>query len=412
MKKKNTAALAVVFLPLLVLSSGVIVASARRTPKTATTTAPGKASERIASFLSETKRAPAAMAPEAPKTPVDRAQIRTQVIACLERLRYVGRRSAECKELWPEASTEEEGRALQREKVALDAENQELYGRLRELAAQDPATIVDIVLTARELPERLRLMGLIAPDIDAEYTSEDGPSGPLLSRLLGLLSGDADERAHLAAFGAYIPRPNRDLGRALVQLLNDPDLHVRIHAANSLMQLSRWGSLREFLGGQVSVLMQAAQRNDSVNDSHTRGDALRTLAVLGVDEADQFLLQQFENLEVRNDYSRVEAVAWAAPRIAARYQPRLVLAILRALDLPFQDDFHVELQRIAGYLSAEQQPAVLAAIANRPAIEMRSTSTVIGNHSGRPQRMLMRVGDFSEERRTYPITRRRWTPAD
>ena len=232
MKAKTAAVLAVILIPLLVIGTGVFVATRHRLTKSAAPARSGPS--RVATWLSEGQAknaaAPQPLEPVA-AIPVDRAQRRHDFVTRLERLRFVGRRSVECKALWPEALTEEEGRALQREKVALDAENGELYKKLCELAAQDPGMIVELVLSARDLPERLRLQGLIVPELRAEIASEDAPSGPLLAGLLTMAAGDADERAHLAALAGYIGRVNREFARTLVQLINDPDLHVRIHAA-------------------------------------------------------------------------------------------------------------------------------------------------------------------------------------
>jgi RNA polymerase sigma factor (sigma-70 family) len=390
MKTKAAAALAVVLIPLLLLGGGVWVASGRMGSRPVVESPAGKkGSEKIAAFLSEAKSAPVAKTPEpiaVSKPPIDRAQIRAQIIASLERMRYVGGRSWQCKELWPEASTEEEGRALQREKVALDKESGELYRILCDLAAQDPPTIVDLVKNGGDIPWRLSLAGLIAPEVDAEISTEDAPSGPLLAELLTLALGDAEDRVHIAAFAGKLTRANRDLGKMLITMMDDSDLNVRVHSAMSLATLSEWGLLRQFLTEQIPGLRQAALRDDAMNDHHTRGCALRVLASLGVDEADDFVLQQFESLESRHDFDRITAVLWAAPRIVPRHEARLVMAILRALDLPFQEHIHPALLGVAQHLSKEARETVSRAAGLRtPVYGVPPQSPRMAMPRGRPR---------------------------
>ncbi|HKS17269.1 MAG TPA: hypothetical protein VJU16_08145, partial [Planctomycetota bacterium] len=121
MRFRLAAVLAAVLIPLLALGTGVFIAAGRSSPTTAPQAKSGPS--RVAEWLEEGRvNAPAAPKPleTAAATPVDRARLRYEITTCLARIRYVGGRSSQCKELWPMASTEEEGRALQREKVALD----------------------------------------------------------------------------------------------------------------------------------------------------------------------------------------------------------------------------------------------------------------------------------------------------
>ena len=324
--KAKAAAVAVVLIPLLGLSVGVVVASARRSAGPVTETRERKPNPKVQAWLAESKNRPA----PAPKTPEavverkavpDRGRIRAEFVTTLERLRYVRRRSAECKELWPEASTEEEGRALQREKVILDEESGVLYRSLMELAAQDPANIVELVTTARNLPERLTLMGLIAPDVNSEITSETAPSGPLLSGLLSLARGETEEKTYFAAFAGQLRRANRDLGQALITLMADEDFHVRKHAGQSLWALANGGDLKEFLKEQIPALKQAALRQGEGLDYLCVGNPLKILASIGTEEADDFVLHRFESIESRNDYEAIAAALIAAPRIAEPTRP-------------------------------------------------------------------------------------------
>lgn len=360
MKTKTAAGLAVILLPLLLLGGGVWVASARRSPAPwAAPPAGTTGSPKVAAFLSES-RAPASAAAEPAdaliqaKVPIHRAQIRAEIVTTLERRRYVGRRSAECKELWPEASTEEEGRALQREKVALDKEWGPLGGKLKELAASDPANIVEMVRSAHDLPERLQLMGLIAPDVNSEIATEESLSGPLLAGLLSLAHGETEEKMYFAAFAGKLTRANRELGQALLTLMADSDFHVSKHAGQALWALADQGALKEFFKGQIPALKQAALRQGEELDYQYVGTPLKILASIGADEADVFVLHRFETIESRNDYETITAVLISASRIAGRHEARLVLAILRALELPGQPYMHENLLRVAEHLPPEK----------------------------------------------------------
>ena len=358
--KAKAAAVAVVLIPLLGLSVGVVVASARRSAGPVTETRERKPNPKVQAWLAESKHRPA----PAPKTPEavveqkavpDRGRIRAEFVTTLERLRYVRRRSAECKELWPEASTEEEGRALQREKVILDEESGVLYRSLMELAAQDPANIVELVTTARDLPERLTLMGLIAPDVNSEITSEAAPSGPLLAGLLSLAHGETEEKTYFAAFAGQLRRANRELGQALMTLMADADFHVRKHAGESLMALADAGELKEFLKGQIPALKQAALRQGEPLDYLCVGSPLKILATIGAEEADDFVLHRFEAMESWNDHETIIAAYIAAPRLVARHEARLVMAILRGLELPASSGLYYSLLQVAEHLSPEQR---------------------------------------------------------
>jgi hypothetical protein len=362
MKRRAAAALAVVLIPLLLLGGGVWVAAARtRSMLRADSPSGRKASAKIAAFLSESKDSSRAVHTIPVQialsgVPIDRVNCRSQIIASLERLWQVERRAGECKELWPEASTEEEGRALQREKVVLDKDIAHLRKELDALAATDPASIVDLVKNGGDIPYRLRLAGLIAPEIDAEISSEDAPSGPLLSGLLTQASGDAGERAHLAAFAGQLLRANRDLGRVLLNLMNDPDPVVRMNAASSVCELARVGRLKEFLAEQSDQLRNLSMLALAPSDSRTRGSALRTLAALGSDAADDFVLQRFEELQLRSDaVDSYQALQMVARRMAGRNEARLFTAIQRALDLPFERDIHYGLRGVAFSLSPERR---------------------------------------------------------
>ena len=264
MKSRTWLAAAVIFLPLFFLAGGIGItvwrradASIRSNPTPTAGCAKGK------QWLAEgTPGTPVMAEPIAKDAPLERQEIRRRIVASLDRLYFVTRRSRECKELWPEAATEEEGRALQREEVGLRGGSGLIHRRLAELAEMDPANIVEMVRHARELSQRLQLMGLIAPDVEDEIASEDGPSGPLLSGLLMLAQGDPEEKMHFASFASRLTHGNRELGRVLLAFMADQDRDVRSNGAIALSELSRGGSLREFLRENTAALKQAAVRGD------------------------------------------------------------------------------------------------------------------------------------------------------
>jgi len=364
---KKAAMVAVVLIPLLTIGTGVLVAARRSSVKTA---APAKTGpSKIATWLAEGQ----AKSPPTPipfdtiaGAPVDRAKVRGGIVATMERLSYVTRRIAECRELGPESATEEEGRAHQREKVSLDAERAELYKALSALAAEDPATILDLVRTAYDLPERQSLAGLIAPEIDKELEAGEGPSGPLLSGLLTLATGDVEDRMHLGRFAGQLMRGNRELGRALLNLMNDPDSNVRMNAAPSLGELMRKGSLRDFLTEQMAELRNLSMLDLGPGDHVTRGGALRALAALRVDAADDFVFERFEGVQSRDDaLAMILPVATVAPRMASRNESRLAAAMLRALEFPFQRDIHYSIRGMTHYLSPGNREEVLRVLATR-----------------------------------------------
>ncbi|HTF58061.1 MAG TPA: HEAT repeat domain-containing protein [Planctomycetota bacterium] len=241
--------------------------------------------------------------------------------------------------------------------------------------------IVDLVRTATDLPDRRRLAGLIAPDVDAEFTSEDAPSGPLLSGLLTQATGDVEDRLYLAAFAGQLMGGNRDLGRVLLNLMNDPDHNVRMNAAASLSELARGGALKAFLTEQAAALQELSIRDLVYSDYQVRGGALRTLAALKSESADDFILQRFEGLQSRTDsLYGLQAAMMVAPRVAARHEARLVAAILRALELPFERDIHYGLRHMAYSLSAGKREEMLRLIDLKPpdpALGAVSTSFVV-----------------------------------
>ena len=367
MKVRTVAATAVILVPLLALGTGVWVATARRSSPKVVPASSGPS--KIATWLAEGKATPvpAPIPLEAVAgAPVDRARVRAGIVATMQRLSYVRRRSAECKDLGPESSTEEEGRAYQREWVALRAEWIELYKTLTALAGQDPATILDLVRTAYDLPERHSLVGLIAPEIDREIEKSEGPSGPLLSGLLALATGDVEDRMHLGRFAGQLMRGNRDLGRALLNLMNDPDPNVRINAAPSLGELVRHGGLRDFLTEQIGELRNLAVLDMGPGDHVVRGGALKALAALRLDTADDFVLERFEGVQSRDDaLAMILPVSNVARRLANRNESRLVAAMLRALEFPFQRDIHFAIRGMTHSLSPANREEVLRVLASR-----------------------------------------------
>ena len=400
MRAKTAAAATVVLIPLLVLGVGVGVATARRNTKPAAEAARPKPNPKIETWIAESKDrgTPKSMPSESVavrNSPLERAQVRAVIVATLERLRYVGRRAAECKQLWPDASTEEEGRALQREKVALDAEYGELSCKLCELAAQDPEGIVDLVRSARELPERVRLMGLIAPDVDVEIASEDAPAGPLLSGILTLAMGDVEERMHLAAFAGQLTRANRDIGIILVALMKDSDGNVRMNAAHALTGLALTGQLKNLLTRETAVLQQLSLLDEGPMDYHTRGSALIALASLGTDPADDWVLHRFESATTLEHFN-VRAMEMAASRIVQRHEARLVLAMGNAVERAHGSSL-VHLRRLAELLPEASRTEFQRAYDAKVARQYRTPTWMTPRMApqGKAQRRMTSVTRFS-----------------
>jgi len=198
------------------------------------------------------------------------------------------------------------------------------------------------------LPERVRLMGLIAPEVDDEITSEDAPSGPLLTGILTLATGDTEDRMHLAAFVGQLTRANRDIGTMLLTLMKDPDPQVRMNASHALTGLAGAGKLKELFSQETAALQQLSLLDEGPMDHHTRGSALIALASQGTDPGDDWVLYRFESAPSL-DHFNIRAMKMVARRIVQRHLGRLALAMQNAVDRA-QGSALVELRYLANLL--------------------------------------------------------------
>lgn len=354
MKWKAAAALAVVLIPLLLLGGGVWVATVKRAARTSPSArVPSEAASSPVEKPTKTKTFFSALEASdpvrPPTTPVDRGWLKAEIETSLPRYMSAWRRRVECIRILPDSQTREEYDGLLAEIKTLNAEVPELNARLCELAAMDPTVVVDIVRSDRSLPDRQKLMGLIAPDVDAEFTSEDSLSGPLLSGLLALAGGDVDDRMHLAAFAIQLPRANHELARVLLAQMSDSDPHVRLNSAHPLSAFALRGGLRDYLASETAALRRLSLQELGSTDHHVRGSALIALASLKIDGEDDWVLQRFESATYFDPFT-TRAMCMAAPRIAERNQARLLFALQRALECDTHDMAHQDYRTLAKWV--------------------------------------------------------------
>jgi len=290
----------------------------------------------------------------------------SRMLQVIDRIAVATKRIPQLKTESREALTEEEGIRLQREARALEDAVAADFEELKGLITQDPGNALKFVATARGNLTWTGFVSLIKATLDAEIESESSTSGPLMTGLLGLASGDAEDKRMFLELARGMARANRMLGEASLRLLADGDPNVRQQAAGVLASHARQGQLKSYLLENSATLRQAATTILHEADCFTRAHALSVLAAIGTPENDDFVLQQFEALNSSQDTcTRLEAILHVAPRIAGTCEARLHASLLRALNLPFYPHCHSAVIGLALYLPREQCLGVLRIAATK-----------------------------------------------